>query len=419
MGVGLSLAFFGIGAVLLGTQALNPFFYAGLGVILLVAGAVVATSYILSTGLYSGYPSLGWVGSVVLILGSFAAMATVLGLIAPVVVIGMLSTLAITGTIILIDKMFSSGIFKKYPNMDWALSSISLIGGFSLLSVSLSVMSPLIIIGSVALLAVTGTILLIDKIINKGTFKKYPGKEWTSGVTNAILGFTDLMGNTSFSSIIKGGLSSLFGGGIDDVAKKILKIDKLFSSGSYKNYPNKNWMNSLSSNIRTYVDLAKSITESDSVNMDDITEGMVSLANGYDKLTKSISKLGGELAKIDTDKLIALKNLTGSIVLLSLMDSDQFESMMDALESKAKIFVDVVNDIDKSSTQAGKGVKAAPSANIKQTTPNGQPIRSMNDVYAVMQQVNSKLSSIAKSNDNLSKYVDEIRGSDIDIKKKK
>jgi hypothetical protein len=36
-----------------------------------------------------------------------------------------------------------------------------------------------------------------------------------------------------------------------------------------------------------------------------------------------------------------------------------------------------------------------------------------------MQSVDARLAVIARSNDNLSKYVDEIRGSDLDIKKKK
>jgi hypothetical protein len=42
---------------------------------------------------------------------------------------------------------------------------------------------------------------------------------------------------------------------------------------------------------------------------------------------------------------------------MSLMDSDKFESMMDSLEKKAKIFVNVINDLETSTTGAGKGVK--------------------------------------------------------------
>ena len=50
LGGGLALALFGVGAVLLGTQVLNPFFYGGLGAMVLVAGVVVAASHLLALG---------------------------------------------------------------------------------------------------------------------------------------------------------------------------------------------------------------------------------------------------------------------------------------------------------------------------------------------------------------------------------
>jgi hypothetical protein len=171
----------------------------------------------------------------------------------------------------------------------------------------------------------------------------------------------------------------------------------------------------ISNSIKMYSDLSNTNKSSD---ISSTISGMKNLADGYEILAKGISSLNREINKIDTDKLIALKNLTGSIVLLSLMDSEQFEKMMNALEDKAKIFVDVMNDIDGSSIEVGKGSKAASLSTINTISKSNRQPKNMDDIFAIMQSVDSKLSTIAKSNDNLSKYVDEIRSSDIGIRKK-
>jgi hypothetical protein len=182
------------------------------------------------------------------------------------------------------------------------------------------------------------------------------------------------------------------------------------------------WMKNVSNNVKTYVDLAKYIvdTDSDDLDIEDVTDGMVELANGYSLLADGVAQLNTQLEQIDLEKLTALKNLTGSIVLLSLMDSDQFEDMMDALEDKAEIFIDIMNDLDTSSAEkVQKGAKAATVTPVKSGAKAGPPPKSMDDLFKVMQSVDQRLASIAKNSDNLSKYVDEIRSSDIDLKKKK
>ena len=180
-------------------------------------------------------------------------------------------------------------------------------------------------------------------------------------------------------------------------------------------------MQNISNNVRTYVDLAKYIQDSGvgTLGVIGMVFGMRKLASGYERMAEGVSKLGKELDKIDTDKLLALKNLTGSIVMLSLMDSDQFEKMMNALEDKAKIFVNIMNDIESSNEPITKGTKGAGGSLIKQNIKGGDQQKTINDLYGVMVSVNQNLSTIAKSNDNLSKYVDEIRGGDLSLKKKK
>ena len=112
-------------------------------------------------------------------------------------------------------------------------------------------------------------------------------------------------------------------------------------------------MTNLTSNIIQYSKLLsylKGTNESETKLLGLVTISRASditrMASDYDKLANSIQNLSGAIQSIDVERITALKTLTGSIVLMSLMDSDQFNSMMDSLESKARIFVDVINDME-------------------------------------------------------------------------
>jgi len=418
--VGLSLGFFGLGAVLLGTQVLNPFFYAGLGAILVVAGTIVLTSIILNAGNFKNYPSINWVIPTIMVLGAWGVISVALGIISPLIALGSIAILMISGTIWLVDKIFTNGEFKKFPNDKWVLSSTKVINKFAIMATRYALISPLIILGAISLALVAGTIWLVDKIFNKGQFKNYPSKVWVDGTSNAISGFVSLMSNTSFTSVLGGKLKSFFGGGIDDVANKIVQLDNIFSKGNFKIYPPMNWMQSLATNIKMFMGISDSLTKDFSTTgIIKSFSGMNMIAKSFDLLAKGLSKINLELEKIDADKLNALKNLTGSVVLMSLMDADQFNKMMDAFESKAKIFVDVINDLD-SKTEVGKGTKAATTSYVKTTKgPAGPPPKNINDLYNIMSIAVQQLGAIAKSNDNLSKYVDEVRTGDNTLKKNK
>ena len=142
-----------------------------------------------------------------------------------------------------------------------------------------------------------------------------------------------------------------------------------------------------------------------------------SIATSIDKLSASISKLTGGL---DIDKLDVIKNLAGSVVLLSLMDPDQFSKMMTTLEEKAKMFVDSVNDASK----AGGTAKEATGPSAKVTPVKSGPAqpakatKTMDDLYEIMNSVNMTLATISSDSTNISKYVDSIKGGDVNLKSK-
>jgi len=266
----------------------------------------------------------------------------------------------------------------------------------------------------------TGTAMGIvnaSHLLSGGNYNTIVPETWTTSLSKSIKTYVDLIANYIYPKREwLGDALSKFSW----VTKSMKKTGKIFGQigKSVANVP-ENWMVNVDSNIRMYIELAKYLTTAKTQysSVTNAVSNMKEIALSYTQLAKGVSKLNSELEKIDLDKLNALKNLTGSIVLLSLMDSEQFNSMMDALEEKASVFVDVINELDKKTEKAGGGTKAAPSPNIKSGGGAGVPQKSMSDLYAIMESVDAKLAQIAKSNDNLSKYVDEIRTSDLDIKK--
>ena len=373
LGVGLSLAAFGLGAVLLGTQVLNPFFYGGLGAILLVAGTILATDAILSNGKFD---------------------------------------------------------INKFPSDKWILGVGTTLLKIAMISVGIGFLLPLILLGSAAILTVGYTINKIDKLLSSGEFKKYPSKDWVDGVAGSIAGFVKIMDNTSFLSVLGGKLKSLFGGGIDDVVDGMVKIaQKLTKSGDIWNTRiDPNFMNSLSSNIKKYTELSnfvndnspnggisgivKSVVGGSSDPMDMVISGMIKLGDAYTKLSKSIQNFGNSINGIDVDKLSAIKSLTSNIVLMSLMDPDSFESMLKKLEDKAGLFVNIVKDINDATENGGK--VNTPAINSKSSNPD--PVQQQ--ILGVLSSMDSKLSVIASNSTTLADYTHELRaGQGVKIKR--
>jgi hypothetical protein len=303
LGVGLSLGAFGLGAVLLGAVAMSPTFYMGLGAVLLVAGSIVATSYILGAGDYTKYPSLEWAGGVGLIMA-----------------------------------------------------------GFSVGIIALALASPFILIGSAAMLMLSGTILAIDSIFESGNFNKYPSEEWSKGVKNTILGFVDLMGMMSIGSAIKGAISDLFGGGLTDIAESIVEIDTIFSKGDFTKYPSLSWGNGVLNAIAKFNQIKNALGGGGSFgdifkgnDLEKTVSSISQLAIAFDKLGKAMTSFANSISSIDNEKLTAIKSLSSTVVLMSLLDPDQFEDMMDAMEEKSGIFGEFIEEFNNSRKEAESG----------------------------------------------------------------
>jgi len=395
LGVGLSIAGFGLGATLLGFQAINPLFYAGLGVILLVAGTIAGVSYVLSLGNYEKSPPMDWAMSVGLLVSGFGLGAAALGLVSPLVILGLLAATSVAGTIWLIDEIFSTGSFKKYPTSNWTNPTLSIITKFGISMMKLAFALPLITLGSISSLAIAGTIVLIDKAFSNGRYIKYPSVKWTSGVFTTLrdmsnllsyirnnLGFSDLalgamkiwgvtkslkmideslssgkfdrfpsekwnvgvkssiiamldlMSIPSFVTLMRERISSFFGVGISDIVESIVNIDRIFSMGKYKFYPNQTWVSGVVSSINEFIKMGgnKSITSSIS---DIIKSG---LGSGLEDIAKKIVSIDRILSIGKFNKFPSIewvKSISTTFKSLNNLDKleipDISDSMLDRL----------------------------------------------------------------------------------------
>jgi hypothetical protein len=168
------------------------------------------------------------------------------------------------------------------------------------------------------------------------------------------------------------------------------------------------WAQNIGENIRSYVEMAKDVSGKDVSGVSAVVFGMVALSRGYSSLARSLEKLNGQIEKINVEKLNALKSMTGSVVLLSLMDPGQFESVMDAFESRAGVFVETINDLTAEKPNA-INVPA-----LKTSTGGGERAisKTMDDLYGINAQLLQTIQQLSGAVKNISDWADEKRATE-------
>lgn len=272
-------------------------------------------------------------------------------------------------------------------------------------------------------------------ILAEGEYEKTVTSKWMSQVESSVLRYIALAlivsktegledefvaPSISLTGVSLGGYKTGALGKLAGVVRSMLDTSKVFKEIS-NNMSNvdENWMTNVSDNVHYYVDLAKwlSTSDADTGFVTNAVNGMKLLSIGYSALATAVQNLSNSLEELDVEKLTALKNLNASVVLVSMMDPDQFSSMMDELEDRGGVLLDALQGVQEGEEPPNQG---GSSATVK--TPGGADggektaSKSMSDLYSIMEQVNEKLGTIASSSDKISKYVDEIRG-DSPIKK--
>lgn len=358
-GVSLSLVAFGSGMVLLGGIIFASFgiglamLKAGSNAVLMVAKTIVGASDILANGYtdedgklmkpnYKGGPTKEWAEGVGLAIGAFAP------------VFGVLTNQSWFGKSVKTEDMskaimtISEGIvaaaeffanntapFEEgmYPSKNWGEGVGAALGSFAPVFDMLmeksgfwksgdSVINDMIkgIVGvSTAIVSVAKKFSLSS---NDKIFENYPDKTWSESIKSTIEKFVDLSNYLDKNKGVQYWRAT-------SVASRITKVAKILHGGAefFSNPIDPNYIESVSKNMLDFNELVKKLTESESEGMlsrlgnnllgtdpiMQIAKGMITLADGYDKLAESLIKLGGAMRVLNISDIRMLGGLTPSL----------------------------------------------------------------------------------------------------------
>ena len=434
-GVALSLTAFGAGALLLGTMILGTF---GLGALALTAGAagvliiaqsIVDASDILRKGTYTGGPTKEWSEGISLALGAFSPIFKTIfdrGLLSifssgPSADDFADAITTVSNGIVTAGKFFASvpDIWKGGPTSEWAAGVGGALGAFTPVFDALSKSSGLFGSGptpadmSKAILNIANSIVDVGNLFANanGVWTKAPTPEWANGVSNAISAFGPI-----FDWFSKNKDNGWFDNSFDDVNQGILKIaqsiidvDKILGKGSFTNAIPAGYVQSMSENIKEYVDLisylqSKNVGAFSFIDALNVTYGLSQISNGYEKLSNTIRLLGNSINALDMEKLNSLKSFTGNIVLLSLMDSEQFEKMMTAFENKGGIFVKLMQELEEKTDKQQRYGTIGSVRNTSGTTNNTDT-----QILSALQTIAKNTGETARHTKSFSELMEELR----------
>lgn len=245
----------------------------------------------------------------------------------------------------------------------------------------------------------------------------FPTKKWSDGVTGSIMKFSELYdwvfdGDNWTPEYIDQANAVIY-----KVARSILQVGRIMEPLGNMTLPAANAAGDLAKNLKTWKDVVKVADELDTGNLFMTAFKIKFLASGVDKLAKALNGLGAALSSLQTNQLDALNNIAGTFISFSVMDEDNFASIMDVVDDKseslAKLFGTAKENLDQSAS-ADNFAWSDPSSWFGGSTPEiSQPEKdnqkNLNDVYAMLESMDGKLAQISKSSSNLSNYVNELR----------
>ena len=344
----------------------------------------------------------------VLVLGLVAMSGIGWGIIA----MGALATLLVAGTVLAVSYILNQGDYTKFPSLDWATGV-----GTSMLMflIPMIALGTLIVgtlgIGGLILLAGGGAIMSIANLMvdlsNKfaGTaFKAYPSKEWVDGVGTALYLFTDKISNMSFG-VTDWLKVKLLAKSIVDMAEIFNENAKLFDQ------PNASW----ASNIERILNTFKGLPDSSKANgMKSIISSFERLAKVGDmnvdpilRLADAIGKLSNSLTELNTESVDKLMKLSGGVLVLSLVDQVKLNDVIETLDKKKQqlsaIFDEKSNSFLNTLNEAKSGQNTMSVSNNRY---NQAPTKTKSDTIneeqlKVLKTISEKLDSIADKLDKV------------------
>ena len=443
--VALSLLAFGAGTLALGVLIAGSL---GAGLVILAGGAagidivansIVSASKILKDGVYTGGPTKEWAEGISLALGAFSPIFKMLydrG------ILGIFSKgpsiddfagdkgiiIGICKAIVKAGEFFKGkdGLWSGGPTKEWAAGVGGAISAFAPVFETLTKSKNWFGGGGMKLEDITGDdgiIISICKSITKAAnyfndpingggdiFKGGPTADWSSGLSSALSAFAPVFDYLSKNSGWFKTPADDLKNAITSIASGIVAVANSFKNATFSNSIPDGYMKSLTDNVKMYVDLISYLRKNDAtplsfISTSGITHGLTKLVKDYDELSKSITALGTSINSLNLEKLEALQTLNSSIVLMSVMDPTQFQTMMDTFESKAGMYVKIMEQME---TKAEAKSKSYGTVNTLNSTSN---IKESSDdkVLNTLISMDTKLGSLVKYNRNFNDYIDEMR----------
>ena len=351
---------------------------AGSEAVIEIANTMNQVGDIVSKGNYTGGPTKGWAEGISIALGAFSPIYKML--VANKVMTALFGSgvtveefgsaiKTISKGIVSAGEFFKgkSGMFTGGPTKEWSQGVGLAIGAFAPVYEILSKNSGWLKSGikpedfagtfKNGVLTKDGAIQVILRGIvsaaqflgsNSAVFdaEKSPKKEWSEGVGSAISAFIPVFEMISNNSGLFGdkNIVSKMSKGIISISSSIASSSRILSKGDYSNYPPKEWVDGITYALRK---LSK-------------IDNLSKISSSFRYLGRSLNEFNNSIQDLDTNKLDAIRSISGSVVMLSLMDPDVFESMMTKIEEKSGVFNQLISDFDKkkneSSTVSSPGV---------------------------------------------------------------
>jgi hypothetical protein len=342
IGVGLSLILFSLPVFLLGKMNISQLLMGGLGVIV-VATAIMTSSWILSIGKYEKAPPLSWALGVGLSLLMFVPAVLILGIpaLTPFILIGSLMTLVVAGAIMAVSYIIGAGKYEKYPASEWAtgvgLSFILFTP--ALLILGIPIVAGLAVIGAITSLIVAGAMVAVSFLLNAGKYDKYPTEDWIKGVSQSLIGFSIIASNMKLGDIIKAGIF------LPILSASILTTSALLSIGNYNsNYPTEDWISGVSKSLTSFSTIASNMSMTDvlkTATFLPVVSASIILTSALLNSGNYSSYPSRDWIMGVSESLITFSTLGGSMKLLDVAKTNKFlpdiaQSMVDVSNILAK-----------------------------------------------------------------------------------
>jgi hypothetical protein len=434
---GIILASFGLGAAALA---------AGAGAVIMVANTIVETSKILATGTYTGGPTEDWARGISLAIGAFAPVFDQLNKSNVLSIFGgggmsgedyanVMTTIA--NSIIGIAGIFNMSKIDwanaKGPTKEWAEGISSLVSAFAPVFATLDDDMDVDEEGAKAYGAImkeiAWSVLDIGWIVSRINWEKVSGptKEWSEGIASSI---------TAFGPIFKE-VGGWFGADAKELGEAMVTTVQylglsaltlsMFTSGGNIFDPSKTpsveWADSMGSVITKWSDFLTFLE--DEYDDDDISDGH-SIAM---KIAQSIGSIGLKFGEGTSTNIIkgansikklsdSFKELASSINTLST-SLGNLEDIDLGLGTDLIIAGRYVNEggVEEMVVNQKQHIEQVETDNIKEPAKGEATTveKTLDDIFAQMENLNQQISSIVSTSTNMSDYVDELRTKDSSV----